>query len=149
MKRECTLQLITIMICLTISLWGCGGYTITISFGAPAVVSTTPADGATQVKVNLAIRVVFSEEMDASTITPSTFIVKTPNSFIAGTILSTISSDEEFLGSTVVTFTPLGSLQFFTLYTVVITNGIKNLSGVPLEADHSWTFTTEPAPNAT
>jgi hypothetical protein len=136
------------MICFTGSLWGCGGYTITIGFGSPVVVSTAPADGATQVNVNVAIRVVFSEEMDASTITPSNFIVKTPNSFIAGTILRTISSDEEFPGSTVATFTPLGTLQFSTVYTVTITTDVKNLAGIPLEADHSWTFTTEPVPDA-
>jgi len=146
MKAQRIVQLMTIMICFTVSLWGCSGGSITISIGSPTILSASPSDGATNVGVNVTIGVIFSEAMDPSTITPTTLIIRSPDFIIAGRVSNSISSDEEFPGSTVATFTPLGALRFSTSYTVTMTTDAKNLAGIPLETDHTWTFTTEPAP---
>ena len=42
---------------------------------APTVSSTNPADAATGVAINRSVTTTFSEEMDAATITPTTFTV--------------------------------------------------------------------------
>jgi ketosteroid isomerase-like protein len=104
----------------------------------PTVVSTIPANGATNVAVNTAISATFSEAMNAATINGATFMVTGPGATpVAGTVT--------YAGSTA-TFTPTTLLANSTLFTATITTGAKDPAGVPLAANFVWTFTTAAPP---
>jgi hypothetical protein len=115
----------------------------------PVVVSTDPADGATNVVLNKAVTALFSKQMDpASTI--GSFTVKQGTTAVAGTVT--------YAGKTA-TFTPSASYAASTVYTGTITTAAKDTSGNSLAANYVWTFTTadfgpavtttDPANNAT
>ncbi len=104
---------------------------------AATVVSTAPADGAANVPVSAAITVTFSEDMDSSTISKSTFFVSTGTGYNAGTIAGTVS-----LNGATATFMPT-SLDYNKKYTATVTKNVKDLNGNPLQADYTWSFTTE------
>lgn len=106
----------------------------------PTVALTSPANLETGVTLNHAIVVTFSEEMDASTINPLTYIVKQNATIIAGVITST---------GTTATFTPSAALDASKIYTVTITTGAKDKAGNALNSDHSLSFTTVAAPDVT
>ena len=97
---------------------------------APTVSSTSPANNATNVSVSGAITVTFSEEMDSSTITTSTFTVNNASGSVT-------------YSNKVATFTPSTSLNFSNTYTATITTGVKDTADNAMAANHTWTFTTE------
>ena len=103
---------------------------------APLVSSTNPADATTGVGTNQKIAATFSEAMDSTTITATTFTLtaadETP---VVGMVsYSTI-------GATA-TFTPNSSLATNTTYTATIAAGVVDLAGNPLASNFVWTFTT-------
>lgn len=100
---------------------------------APTVISTDPANLATNVALNKIISATFSVPMNASTLTGSTFTVKQGTTPVAGTVT--------YSGSTAY-FTPTVNLQPGLIYTATITTGAKNLAGTPMASDYTWTFTT-------
>jgi len=105
---------------------------------APTVVSTVPANLATAVPVNTPITATFSEAMDPTTITGSTFTVMGPGATpVAGAVT---------YSGTTATFTPTLLLHAGTLFTATITTGAKDPTGAPLAANYVWTFTTHPPP---
>lgn len=99
---------------------------------APSVTSTDPANLATGVPLNKVTSVIFSEAMDPTSITASTFTLKTGATFISGTI--------SYSGTTAM-FTPASNLLSGTLYTATLNTGAKNLAGVALANDYVWSFT--------
>jgi hypothetical protein len=104
----------------------------------PSVVSTIPANLATAVPVNTAISAMFSEAMDPTTITGTTFTVKGPG-------VTPVAGVVTYSGTTA-TFTPTLLLANSTLFTATITTGAKDPTGAPLAANFVWTFTTAPPP---
>src|SRR6185503_5031720 len=94
---------------------------------------TVPADAATGVAINQIITATFSEAMDPSTISTTTFTLKQGTTPVAGTV--------SYTGVTA-TFTPAGNLSPLTTYTATITTGAMDLAGNALAADFSWSFTT-------
>ena len=102
--------------------------------GAPTVISTVPASGATAVPVNTLVSATFSEAMNAATINGTTFTVTGPGATpVAGTVTYT---------GTTATFTPTAILANSTLFTATITTGAKDPAGASLAANFVWTFTT-------
>jgi hypothetical protein len=102
----------------------------------PTVVSTDPADSAVSIAANQKIIATFSEQMDSTTITGTTFTLTGPGSTpVAGTVTYSM------IGATA-TFTPASALSASTLYTATITTGAKDLAGNALVAAFTWTFTT-------
>ncbi|MBI4691319.1 MAG: Ig-like domain-containing protein, partial [Nitrospirae bacterium] len=102
---------------------------------APTVISTSPADGATNISVTTTITVTFSETMDSSTINTTTFtLTDSSGNLIGGTVT---------YSGTTATFTPSTSLSYSTTYTATITTGVKDLAGNAMTSDYVWTFTTE------
>jgi hypothetical protein len=95
------------------------------------VVSVAPTDGSTDVPVNAAIRVTFSEPVLAETLRIDTF-------FIEG-VPGEIRYDS---GSITATLTPATALQPETTYQVIVRRGVSDLSGNNLAADVRWSFTT-------
>jgi Ice-binding-like/Bacterial Ig-like domain len=104
----------------------------------PSVISTVPANLATAVPVNTLISATFSEAMDPTTITGTTFLVAGPGATpVAGVVT---------YSGTTATFTPTHLLPAGTLFTATITTGAKDPTGAPLAANFVWTFTTAPPP---
>jgi len=105
----------------------------------PEIVSTVPANAATDVALNQAVSATFTEAMNPLTLTTSTFTLTGPG----GTaITGTVSYDAvNFIAS----FTPTHPLVAASSYTATVTDGATSLTGVPLGttgAPNPWTFTT-------
>ncbi|HEY1160453.1 MAG TPA: Ig-like domain-containing protein [Terracidiphilus sp.] len=121
---------------LVVFIAGCGQETVTI----PSVVSTIPANGATDVVINTTISATFSVAMNPSTISATTFTVTGPGgTAVAGAVT--------YSGVTA-TFTPSAVLAYGTLYTGTITAGATDLGGTNLLASYSWSFRTVTPPPA-
>jgi len=107
--------------------------------GTPTVISTIPANLATNVSVNRAVLATFSEAMAPATIDSATFTLTGP-----GTTAVTGAVTYSPSGS-VATFTPAANLAYSTLYTATITTGVTGLSGTAMASNYVWTFTTAAA----
>jgi hypothetical protein len=105
----------------------------TLDTTAPTVSSTIPIDLATGVPLNSTINAIFSEAMNAATLTTATFTVKQGTTAVSGTVT--------YLG-TRATFMPSSNLAPSTTYTVTITTGVMDLAGNALAADKTWSFNT-------
>jgi len=99
----------------------------------PAVSSVSPEDDDTDVSINTIVTAIFSEAMDASTITTDTFT-------LAGSAVSgTVTYDPVTYTAT---FTPNADLVYDHEYTATLSTAITDLAGNPLTAAYSWSFTT-------
>ncbi|MGA2674740.1 MAG: Ig-like domain-containing protein [Terracidiphilus sp.] len=108
---------------------------------APGVVSTIPANGATNVPIGQVLSATFGEAMNPTTITAATFTVTAGGVAVPGTVS---------YSGVVATFTPTASLAYSTVYTATITTGATSVAGTPLAANYVWSFTTiTPAPTVT
>jgi hypothetical protein len=103
----------------------------------PVVVSTDPANGATNVVTNKIISVTFNEPMNAATITAASFMLKDGSNAVGGTI--------SYSGNTAV-FTPASDLKANTVYTGIITTAVKDVAKNSLIADYVWSFNTGNTP---
>jgi mannuronan 5-epimerase len=113
-----------------------GKITLTSSSTPPTVTSTTPVHGATGVAVTSYVTGTFSEVVQASTVIPSTFILKnSAGSNIAGAVK--LSGD----GRTGI-FDPTSSLAPSNSYTATVTTGVKDLAGNAMTSAKVWRFTT-------
>ncbi|MCE5266120.1 MAG: Ig-like domain-containing protein [Deltaproteobacteria bacterium] len=101
----------------------------------PRVSSTEPADNAMGVEVDRTITAVFSEEMDSSTLTASTFTLNQGETYIAGTVSYNAVSRTA-------AFTPGAPLLAARAYTATISTGARDLAGNALAASHLFGFTT-------
>ncbi len=99
----------------------------------PTVTQSNPLNDASNVSRNVVLTATFSEAMDATTISSSSFMLKKGSSVVSGTV--------EYSGLTA-TFTPSTSLLALTDYTATITKDVKDLAGNALAADMVWDFTT-------
>lgn len=106
----------------------------------PLVLSTLPADSATNVAFNSNITALFIEAMDAATLTSTTFTLKQGSTSVAGAVTYT---------GTTVSFNPTLDLAPSTLYTASISTGATDLAGNALAAAKTWSFTTTVAPDTT
>jgi len=106
------------------------GDSVTISDTTPpTVVSVSPAADATDVAVNTVVTATFSEAMNASTITTS--------SFTLDGVAGSISYDS---GTYTATFTPSADLAYSTTYTATLSTAITDAAGNPLASAYSWSF---------
>jgi hypothetical protein len=98
---------------------------------APAVVSTNPANSATNVPVTTTIDITFSLAMDKA----ATEGAISSSPAVTGTFAWTA-------GDTKVTWTPGAPLQASTQYTVTVSTAAKSAQGVALPSNHVFSFTT-------
>jgi hypothetical protein len=143
--------LVTIAIVLATLLSGCADDNFQEITGVcPLVIDTNPDNAAINVSLNQVITVTFNEEMNPTTINPSSFIV-TGGAIIGGTVT---------YSGTTATFTPSVNLTPNTTYAVKITTDVKDLRGNALQEDYLFSFstgatlrplvlTTSPTPNET
>ncbi|MFF1882113.1 Ig-like domain-containing protein [Pseudarthrobacter sp. NPDC058196] len=105
---------------------------------APTVTATSPAVGANGVAAAADVTGTFSEPMNTSTITSSTFTLTGPT----GIVPATVTTDS---AAKVATLNPSADLAGATTYTATIrggSGGVKDAAGNPLASDKTWTFTT-------
>ncbi|WP_425432403.1 Ig-like domain-containing protein [Granulicella pectinivorans] len=103
----------------------------------PVVISTIPANGATNVPIAQTLSATFSKTMKATSINAATFTLTAGGVPVAGTVA---------YSGTVATFTPAVNLLSNTAYTATITTGAQDASGNPLTNNYVWSFTTVAVP---
>jgi hypothetical protein len=106
---------------------------------APTVTQTNPADVATNVATNTAVKATFSEAVDPNTITDTNFklfkgLVQDVNP-VAGTVSINPLN-------TIATFAPDDNLDIDTDYTARVTTGVTDQAGNALAVSKVWTFKT-------
>ncbi|QKJ64683.1 Ig-like domain-containing protein [Flavobacterium sp. M31R6] len=106
----------------------------------PVVITTDPINNAIAVKFDKTISATFNMAMNPSTFSGTTFKVNQGVNVVAGAI--------SYTGSTV-SFVPTNPLLANKIYTVTITNGVKNSLGTAMVADYIWNFTTDIVPTVT
>ncbi|MHB0976869.1 MAG: Ig-like domain-containing protein, partial [Candidatus Aquicultorales bacterium] len=112
------------------------GTTVTVDTAAPSVTGTSPSGGAVDVDMMGNITATFSEDMQGSSLTASTFTLRdASNTPVAGAVSYNA-------GSRTVTFNPTSALQQTALYTATISTGAADLTGNNLAAPFVWSFTT-------
>ncbi|MCC7201692.1 MAG: Ig-like domain-containing protein [Nitrospirae bacterium] len=110
----------------------------------PEISSTTPSDGAGDVPVTSVITATFNEDMAASSINDSTFILRAGGIAIPGTVVY----DDH---SRTATFLPSAILDYSKSYTANLTTGVEDMAGNNIDPDYSgsqWDFITESEPAA-
>jgi ketosteroid isomerase-like protein len=110
----------------------------------PAVTSTVPANGATNVPLNQKVTATFNTPMSASTITAAgtfSLAVTAGGAAVPGTVTYDAPSDTA-------TFAPTAALTASTQYTATVTTAAQSAAGNGLTANYVWSFTTGIAANA-
>jgi len=105
-----------------------------VSSQNPLVNFFSPADNAHNISINTEVTAVFSKDMKDTTITTGTFTLSTGGKAIA----TTVSYDN---ASRTATLTP-AALLANTTYTAAVTTGVRDTTGLAMEAVKTWTFTT-------
>jgi alpha-tubulin suppressor-like RCC1 family protein/uncharacterized protein YjdB len=102
----------------------------------PIVVRTDPPRGKTDVPLNAAIVFVFSEPVDASTLTPTSLRLFRGTSTVAGTITLLQGT------GAIAAFVPTAPLAANTEYLLEVTQAVRDLDGDALQIGVTATFTT-------
>ncbi|MCP4750946.1 MAG: Ig-like domain-containing protein [Proteobacteria bacterium] len=107
---------------------------------APALSTLAPADQAGDFAANADIEIVFSEEIDASSLINLSFTMKrtSDNTVVPGTLT--------LVGNTLA-FNPDQDLEYNTEFTITLSGELIDLAGNSLTLNESWTFTTEYRPS--
>jgi uncharacterized repeat protein (TIGR01451 family) len=100
----------------------------------PTVTSTVPANNAIDVSPYVPLSATFSEDLNPTTVTTSTFTLADTNGSITGSVSYASGTRTAF-------FTPDSSLAPLTVHTATLTTGIQDEAGNPL-ASTTWSFTT-------
>lgn len=101
---------------------------------APTITDTTPTSGASGVPVYGHVTATFSEVMDPTTVTASTFSVATGG---GSTILATVTYSQY-----TATLTPSANLAAGSNYVATVAAGVRDAAGNYMAAPRSWAFTT-------
>ena len=112
----------------------------------PTVISTSPANLATNVPLDKIVTVTFNEAMDPATITPAAFTLLSPGSPGGRSDASTrveMSGTLTYDAATfTMSFTPSSKLAPNALYTGTVGTSIKDAMGNALQTPYIWTFNT-------
>jgi hypothetical protein len=111
----------------------------------PTVISKAPSAGSANVAIGSVITATFSEAVNASTVTGSTFQLRNAG----GTLIPT--SIVYDAATRRATMTPASPLAYSTTYNVTVvggSSGVRDLVGNAMSANELWSFTTE-APDVT
>lgn len=120
---------------------GTGGAMTTGSGGTdvspPTVTFTNPTKGASNVPASAEVHATFSEVLDPSTVTGSTFTVTNGGVPVSGTVTS---------AGTTATFTPTSDLALDGSFLATVSTGVTDLAGNALATEFTWTFATSVEP---
>ena len=112
---------------------GTGGATDGGTSTVPTVVANAPLADAMGVATNAYISATFSEVMSSAALTAMTFTLTSGGISVPGTVT---------YANTKAVFWPAAHLASNTVFTATITKGATSALGVPLAANHAWSFTT-------
>ncbi|HNQ85696.1 MAG TPA: Ig-like domain-containing protein [Deltaproteobacteria bacterium] len=101
---------------------------------ALTVVSTNPQGGASGIDPNTTIMVQFSETIDPSSVTGTTFLLISDDSVLATCGVNCLNNTA--------TLTPRDPLLNGSSYTAIITIGVRGINGELLSQEYSWEFST-------
>jgi hypothetical protein len=107
----------------------------------PTVTTVTPANGATRVGTGTNVTATFSEAMNATTITSTTFQLRNAsNTLISAAVTYSATARRA-------TLNPTSNLARRTRYTATVRGGgtdprVKDAAGNALAVDFTWSFTT-------
>lgn len=122
----------TLVLVLVAALIGC-------SHGVPdsffQIVTTSPDETVVDAPLSAEVGVTFTEgtQVFAESVTEDTFFVSDGHKKLVGTYVAVDNT---------VTFTPLSALARNTVYTAVLTTGVRDVTGAALEAQYTFTFRT-------
>jgi hypothetical protein len=121
-------------------------FTVKLDKSAPTVTGTIPTRDQNGVASNINPSATFSEKMDPTSITNSSFtLTKQGGSTIGASVAYDTSTNKA-------TLTPNAALDPNATYTATIksgSGGAKDAAGNPLAQDYTWSFTTAPPPETT
>jgi hypothetical protein len=116
-------------------------FTVAAPGPPPTVTSFSPSpDGVQGVSTAAVVHATFSRSMDPSTITGSSFTLKTETGALVATTVGYDSTTKT------AKLTPIAKLPAASSFTVRLENTIKAADGVALESPVSWTFMTGACP---
>jgi sugar lactone lactonase YvrE len=104
---------------------------------APRIVAKSTDGSSCGVDTGAAVSVTFSEDIIATSVTNTTFLIDGAS----GTVAYNSSTRTA-------TFTPSSALASRSSYTATINAGVKNSAGTALANNYTWSFTTADAPAA-
>jgi hypothetical protein len=104
---------------------------------APTVILTNPSDLDASVTLNQNVTATFSEAMDNTTITTTTFTIMEGLNPVLGTV--------SYSGN-IATFNPNSDFVAGKTYSAKITNGVKNATGTNMVNDYKWSFSIPTVP---
>jgi Ice-binding-like/Bacterial Ig-like domain len=116
----------------------------------PVVISTIPANGATNVPLNQRITATFNQPMNPATITAAgtfTVVAAAGGTAVAGTAVP--GTVTYVAGANTAIFTPTANLAASQPYTATISAAAQSAGGIPLAAPFAWGFTTGVTTNST
>lgn len=103
---------------------------------APAVVQTSPADGATQVPNTTVVTAVFDQAMNPAALSTESFTIACPGS-------AAIAADVDYdSAARAATLTPQSPLPADVTCTATISTAVRNAFGVALASSVAWSFAT-------
>ncbi|MCA1789490.1 MAG: Ig-like domain-containing protein, partial [Thioalkalivibrio sp.] len=108
--------------------------------GTPTVLQVTnlvPADGATDVSIDVVVSATFNLALDPATVDGAFTLAST-----SGDVSGVVAYDAP---SRTATFTPDAPLAYATEYTGTVAGSVATTGGVALGGAASWSFTTEAA----
>ena len=100
---------------------------------APVIFSKSPMNNEDNIERNKVLEIIFDQAMDPSTINNTTITLQQGSTTINGSV--------GYSGTTA-RFTSQNVLAAQTDYTVKVSTGAKNASGVAIANDNEWSFTT-------
>jgi len=110
---------------------------------SPTVVSTDPADGATDVAIDASLKITFTEPV--TNVTEATFLLTADGVPVPGKV-AVNGAMAMFTPSAPLAPPPYYGYYFLgvSVYQATITTGVTDLSGNHLATEHTWAFTTNP-----
>lgn len=109
----------------------------------PYVESSIPANGAGSVATNSAVMILFSEEIDPTTLTTTALLLHGEDVSGGGAYNDAVSGTIAYdAGKRIALFTPDAPLSESRNYQVTLTSAIDDLCGAGMTSDHSFIFTT-------
>lgn len=106
----------------------------------PEVIATIPVNETTDIGTNATVEIKFNKEMNASTINTSTFTLFNGNKKVEGVVSYADATAK---------FTPASDLTASKVFVASITTSVKDIVGIPLKSDYTFSFTTGVAPDIT
>ncbi|MFY9158265.1 Ig-like domain-containing protein [Aquirufa ecclesiirivi] len=103
---------------------------------APLILSTDPANNATNVALDKNLTVRFNENMDPARITTDNFSLRTGTTQVAGYVKSI---------GTFAIFDPAANLSPSTTYIATVTRHVTDLAGNNMTTEYTWSFKTSAA----